>query len=315
MNSYNMLINQKESKLATEAAQSGFNVVFVVGCPRSGTTWVQRLLASHPKIFTGQESHLFSVYLGPQLRNFRSQLSIQNRGGVGLACYFEEKEFLEIVNSYMNSLMQPQIGGLKEGELFLEKSPSHGLFIPEIVELLPGARIIHVLRDPRDVIASLLAASHSWGSNWAPNNARAAARYWLKHVSEIRKAAKNLPHWQYLEIRYEDLHTSTERVLEQCREFLDIEWMPEEISLAVAENDRSVIAKGGGTEIPLGGEAKKQSGSVVLEPEGFVRTARPGEWTKDIKMKDRLVIWKILRRTRGEFGYQWRFWNLLLSWS
>ena len=38
--------------------------VFIVGAQRSGTTWVQRLLCSHPRIVGGQESHLFSAYGG-----------------------------------------------------------------------------------------------------------------------------------------------------------------------------------------------------------------------------------------------------------
>ncbi|MBI3001835.1 MAG: sulfotransferase, partial [Deltaproteobacteria bacterium] len=41
--------------------------MLIVGCPRSGTTWLQRLLASHPKIITGQESHVFDNYVGPQM--------------------------------------------------------------------------------------------------------------------------------------------------------------------------------------------------------------------------------------------------------
>src|SRR5947208_10995760 len=45
--------------------------VFIVGAQRSGTTWLQRLLASHPAIAGGQESHLFSGYLAPLWQRWR----------------------------------------------------------------------------------------------------------------------------------------------------------------------------------------------------------------------------------------------------
>src|SRR5215469_4920410 len=37
--------------------------VLIVGCPRSGTSWLQRLLSQHPQVATTQETHLFSEYL------------------------------------------------------------------------------------------------------------------------------------------------------------------------------------------------------------------------------------------------------------
>lgn len=75
--------------MTTRPEYGGHNVVFLVGSPRSGTTWVQRLLASHPQIQTGQESHLFAAYIGPQLRAWRAgsdPLKWSGRGAVGLEC-------------------------------------------------------------------------------------------------------------------------------------------------------------------------------------------------------------------------------------
>ena len=59
---------------------SGSNMLFVVGCPRSGTTWVQRLLATHPRIRTGQESDVFDQYIGPQLRAWEQELKPEEIG-------------------------------------------------------------------------------------------------------------------------------------------------------------------------------------------------------------------------------------------
>src|SRR6185437_13587512 len=101
---------------------TGENLVFVVGCPRSGTTWVQRLLATHPCVRTGQESDLFDIYVGPQLRAWQLELT-----------------------EYLLRLLAPMIAELKPGELFVEKTPSHILYLPEIHKLLPAARFVNVL--------------------------------------------------------------------------------------------------------------------------------------------------------------------------
>ena len=69
----------------------------------------------------------------------------------------------------------------------MEKTPSHALCISEIKRLLPQSRIIHILRDPRDVVTSLLAVSRSWGAAWAPKRATAAAALWADHVTARQK--------------------------------------------------------------------------------------------------------------------------------
>lgn len=48
---------------------------------------------------------------------------------------------------------------LEEGELFTETTPDHGLWVKEISEVLPRRRFLYILRDRRDVTASLHAAS------------------------------------------------------------------------------------------------------------------------------------------------------------
>jgi hypothetical protein len=289
------------------AEYNGHNLVFVVGCPRSGTTWVQRLLASHPRVRTGQESDLFDLYVGPQLRAWRreSDVNSSGRGGVGLACYWREEDFLHLLKDYAVQLLEPMVGGLGPGEIFVEKTPSHVLYVPEIVELLPEARFLHVLRDCRDVVASLLAAGKSWGSSWAPRKARGAALTWVAHVEAAREAAGRLPATQYCEVRYEDLHARPVEVLARMAKWLGLVWSEADIVAAVERNRPELAKAGGGTPIPLGGEFARVSGSVVKDPEGFVRKARAGTWREDLSPVQRFSIWSLARRSMARVGYQW----------
>jgi hypothetical protein len=284
----------------------GHNLIFIVGSPRSGTTWLQRLLASHPQVRTGQESHVFD-YIGPQILTWRKQLETAQEGRrpVGLPAYFHEDEFRLALHEHMMRLLAPMLDDLAPDEIFIEKTPSHALHVHEIIELLPESRIIHVVRDARDVAASSLAASRSWGSRWAPSNGRRAARQWVRHVSAARSIAELAPATQFHEVRYEDLHQAPVTTLQHAFAFLGLALDEHEIADVIAENAADSTRAGGGTHIPLRGEFQAVS-QVVTEPGGFVRKGQTGSWVDDLTRLEKLYVWLIARRLMNELGYSWR---------
>jgi hypothetical protein len=264
---------------------------------------VQRLLASHPCIRTGQESDLFDMYVGPLLRTWQAELRVDSsgRGGVGLGCYFTDAEFRRDLKSYLVRLLQPMVGDLQPGELFVEKTPSHVMFVPEIVALLPRARFVHVVRDARDTVASLLSASRTWGRAWAPRRAARAARTWVTHVDAGRAAQRRLPA-QFVEVRYEALHANGDEVLRALVDWLAIGWTDADLRAALERNSPDAARAGRGTPIPLGGA---YAGGVVREPQGFIRQARAGTWRQDLSLADKLAVWRVARSTMARAGYAW----------
>ncbi len=286
---------------------AGENLVFVVGCPRSGTTWVQRLLAAHPCVRTGQESDIFDLYVGPQLRTWQQELAVDSsgRGGVGLACYFTDADFRSVLKDYLLRLLAPMVGELRPGELFVEKTPSHVLYVPEIHALLPRARFIHVLRDARDTVASLLSASRGWGRTWAPRRAADAARTWVSHIQSAQRAREALPTTQYFEVRYEALHADGERYLGEMARWLNLEWTDDAVRQALERNSPQAARSGQGTPIPLGGEFARGGNTSVKEPPGFVRRASAGGWQQDLSAFDKIQVWRTARATMAEVGYPW----------
>lgn len=285
---------------------TGKNLVLVVGSPRSGTTWVQRLLASHPDVETGQESDVFDLYVGPQLRTWRRELEADTsgRGGVGLGCYHLETEFVGILRRYLLELIGPMVGELEPGQLFLEKTPSHVLFIHEIRELLPDARFVHVLRDGRDVVASLLAASRSWGSGWAPDSVWRATRMWARHVEAGLAAAATLPGSTFHQLRYEDLLAEPAVELRQLATFLELEWREDALEEAVAGNSAETVRGGGGTPLVRGGEFARRHGAVVKEPTGFVRSASTDSSRNGLSAVRRAEVRILARGTLARAGYR-----------
>jgi hypothetical protein len=287
---------------------AGENLVFIVGCPRSGTTWVQRLLSCHPQMHTGQESNLFSDFVGLPLRKWRNGLALRERGGVGLACYFTECEFRDLLQGFMRTLLQRMLEPLGPEDFFVDKTPGHALFLREITDLLPACRIIHVLRDPRDVVASLLAASRSWASEsvWAPGHARDAADLWVRSVNSVRRFSRRARPRQLLELRYEALHSSPLEALGQVRDFIGLKWSEDEMQTALEANRMMASSGDRLTQpiIPLAGQAALQSGPRVIDPEGFLRKGLPGSWKSDLSFTEKLWVWRVAGASAKESGYQ-----------
>ena len=281
-------------------------MLFIVGSPRSGTTWLQRLLASLPGTATGQESDLFDVHIGPQLRAFRRDMdpAVSGRSALGMSCYHTEAEFLDLLREFMLRLMQPMLAAVPEGGVFVEKTPSHALYLPEIAELLPRARFIHMLRDGREVGASLLAAGRGWGRYWAPKSATAAARMWTRHVTAARAAAPALGD-RWLEVRFEDLQADPAAVLSRgVAPLCGLSWNEEDIARAVRTNSKDAAAKGLGGAIPLGGAAAGQA-EAARDPEGFIRDASPRGWRDDLTFFEKCAAWRVACGELARCGYPW----------
>jgi hypothetical protein len=244
------------------------------------------------------------MYLGPLLRTWQNELRVDTsgRGSVGLACYLTDAEFQHALKTYLVRLLEPMIGSLQPCEVFLEKTPSHVMFVPEIHTLLPEARFIHVLRDARDTVASLLSASRSWGRSWAPRRAAHAARTWVAHVEAGRQARRQLPATQFLEVRYEALHAHGQRSLREMTEWLGLAWADVDLRAALERNSPDAARAGRGTPIPLHGEF---AGGVVKEPEGFIRQARAGAWRRDLSLADKVAVWRVARSSMARAGYPW----------
>jgi LPS sulfotransferase NodH len=289
--------------------ETGNNFVFIVGCQRSGTSWVQELLASHPQVHSGQESFLFARYLGPEIRAWLGELdaTAHGGGGDGLQCYFTNEKFRAILRVYTESLLQPMAESLKAGEIFVEKTPDHSLYMPEILELLPESRFIHVLRDPRDVASSMIAASKTWASGWAPKTGRQAARWWMKRVLAVREASKKLNSKQFMEIKYENMRASPNESMSKLLDFLGLSWGKDDIDNAIRKNDPSSTSETG-TRISVGGEFAKRSGeTIVKHSQGFIRKASPGAWKQDLTLRQKVGIWRVARKTMESFGYPWKY--------
>lgn len=284
----------------------GRDLVLIVGCQRSGTTWLQRLLSSHSKISTGQESYLFKHYIHAIVSRWKKEMQTVSEKGrrEGLSAYFTNEEFQKILKEYLILLMKPMLEEIQEGRIFLEKTPEHSFYMNEIHELLPEAKFIHIIRDGRDVVASLLATSKTWAKDsWGNIDARSAARLWMQNLEFVKASKTQIPRDQFCELKYEDLRSHTVQKLEEIRSFLNLDWTEQEIIEVVQKNSIESPWRER-TKIPLRGEHALQirkSGGSPARPD------RPSSWKEDLTIPQKISVWLIARRTLVDYGYEWRY--------
>ena len=132
---------------------------FIGGAPRSGTTWLQRLLDAHPDISCKGEG-LFLAQLAVRLEEAAEQrrkaLSAKNAGLFGHTGGYplpsgEDVEHLT-ATAILLALAQQSAG--KSCQAVGEKTPENVFFFERLKRMFPAARFIGIARDPRDVLTS-----------------------------------------------------------------------------------------------------------------------------------------------------------------
>jgi Sulfotransferase family len=86
--------------------------------------------------------------------------------------------------------------------------------LEQVVDMYPGCKLIHIVRDPRDVTASVLQFP------WGPNNAVVAGNDWNRLIEKARRLGANLGKHRYFEFRYEDLLTNPGETMAALLQFV-----------------------------------------------------------------------------------------------
>ncbi len=200
--------------------------VFVVGIPRSGTTLVQQILASHPQVVGAGELRDLELILhkpgdiaGPRA-SYPSYMSSVSRETV-----------YALGERYLERLRQLGGGALR----VVDKMPHNYLHLGALAALFPGARVIHCRRDAMDACLSCYCQNFRW-LNYTCSLESLGLHY--------RQYERLMAHWRSVlplpvhEVSYEELTTSPEAVIRQLVTFCGLEWHPR--CLAFHENRTAV---------------------------------------------------------------------------
>jgi tetratricopeptide (TPR) repeat protein len=167
--------------------------VFVVGMPRSGTSLVEQILASHPRVFGAGEVDHFATATSDVARS---------RAGAypDMLAEMRDEDFRELGRTYVERLSSN--GAAKDR--IVDKLPSNFLFVGLIHLALPGARIIHVKRNAVDTCVSCYSLLFAEEQPFAYDLGE-IGRYHRAYEALMEHWRSVLPPGRILEVEYEEL--------------------------------------------------------------------------------------------------------------
>jgi hypothetical protein len=267
--------------------------VLIVGCPRSGTSWLQLLLAQHPAIATTQETHLFNNYLSRLEEAWQRFPAVDPN--VGMRRLLSDDEFHQLCADFAKAVLGRIADGNPNAQVVIEKTPGHVRHGPFILRLVPDIYFLHIVRDPRSVVSSLCAAAQSWArGQWASTNVVRNAQIWRSDVSLGRELGTLTP--RYREVRYEDLQGEQgPDTLASLLAWLDLpvneDFAPS--AFAACRIDR----------LRNGGEGVRNFDTLSRVQPNFFRKGQVNSWKEDLSPGAIRVIEYLSRDLMEIYGY------------
>lgn len=206
--------------------------VFLVGCPRSGTTLLQSMLAANSRIMSFPETHLYErLFSG---RPILSALGVASRNArpcwdvcVAEIGHPEMREFLPknaiFVRQFSKTFVQVLDDITKDQgkSVWIEKTPGHLRSVDKIEKLVSNVRFVHILRNGEDNIASMFEMGKKYPDAWGPwyGTLDQCIQRWITDISISKNCALKENHHL---VRYEKLIEDPGMVLVNLCEFLGV---------------------------------------------------------------------------------------------
>jgi hypothetical protein len=220
--------------------------VFVVGAPRSGTTLMARILGGHPRIFMPGETHFFddvfsrrqelgepsdpegaariharlmSLYGRYNEPDDQARVELLSGTGLSLEAMRDNCRSWDDVLRWFLGVQAEWAGKTRFGN----QAPRDLFNVPEVLEFFPKARLVLMVRDPRDF---LLSYAGKWRAESGENARRLRRLYhpalaslqWRACMQRVEAVLERVPEAQRMAVRYEDLVGDPEETVRQvCR--------------------------------------------------------------------------------------------------
>ncbi len=182
--------------------------IFITGMPRSGTSLVEQILASHPKVYGAGERHYLSNTLEERQTDNTSSFP-------SWVTNIAPTIFADLGTEYLVKIRKLE----QEAPHIADKMPHNFLHIGMIKLILPKAKIIHCQRDPMDTCWSIF-KNYFTGSHPYAYNLNELGQYYLLYQNIMQHWQETLPNNYILNVHYEKLVTSqeeeTKRLLAHC---------------------------------------------------------------------------------------------------
>jgi hypothetical protein len=253
------------------------NPIFVVGPPRSGTTYLQSLLACQNGVFSFPETHFFSSlrWLGLG-RELTTELSTDDRAALiaevckrsgmeriadTLLTETSPKDIFEVI--VREQLQRRPDLPLGDNWRWVEKTPGHVFHLDAIAELYPEVRFLGIYRAP---IESVISRKVKVPAD-QPKSVRRLTLSWIQAIKAMKRFADQHPDRMRL-IKYETLARAPEATMADACDFLGITFREE--NLARLDHEMASLARSH--------EVWKESSPSGVQPDGLLQYGRIFMW-------------------------------------
>lgn len=277
---------------------SNHRPIFVMGCPRSGTTMLQLMLHSHPRLATPNETKFMRPAYTRRLQ-FGDLREPENRRRFGeWLVNGKHHKFKELRLDKAQTVEEivaapPTLGSLLaavfrsyarscEKERWGDKRPSYFQHVGELQRLFPDAQFVHLIRDGRDAVGSLKEMP------WFQGDFFSAVSIWREAIDSGRRYAKELGPDTYYELQYENLCVDPESELRGLCGFLGEEYDP-----AMTEHHR--LAQ---ETVPAG------TRQWHARTHNQVDAQRVGSWHKRLTSEEIALAEAVLGSRLERYGYE-----------
>jgi len=233
---------------------SKYEFCLIAGCPRSGTTLLEALLSAHPKI----KSPLTEIDFSSK-RNFSKAIKRS------LGCEIKRGDLEKTFKKFANK------------KYLILKRPVAIFYLDTLFRYFPQMKVIHIIRDGRDVVMSLNKSKHF---GWP---VQLGCRAWKRSIVLGKRYRNNQ---KYYEVRYENLVKEPVKTINKILKFLGKKRMKKERVLnhyKYIKNKKSLPVRGAGK--PL-------------------YTSSIGKWKNEMIEEDKKTFKKIAGKTLIELGYE-----------
>ena len=192
-------------------------LILIVGMPRSGTTLVERIIASYDEVYAAGELHNFNNLLNERVRNLHPDKST-----IEITGDLRKLDFQDLGQAYIDST-RPRTGHTKH---FIDKYPFNFQLVGPFALALPKLKIINLMRNPMDTCYSNYKLLFGLGSAMYSYDQETLGRFYVGYRKMMEHWHSCLPE-RILDVNYENLAQNPEDESKRIMDFLGFDWRPE----------------------------------------------------------------------------------------